>query len=173
MFVSLRDQSTTLRPWRTRIRKTTTAGTLRGWIHPPSVQEVTIPDSHKTTKITKIAPSLRAPYLPCLGRKASAFRPKIEGSPLICVPLPIRSVQKTDGRAAQKERLLRHGPRRRAQSPGTHRSKRMKNAASAVGILATHGSEDVRLCWFKAESAGAHRANWPAKQPSVSREAKL
>jgi hypothetical protein len=102
MFVSLRGQSTTLRPWHTRIRKTTTARTIRGWINPPSVQEVTIPGSHKTTKITKIAPSLRAPYLPCLGRKASAFRPRIEGSLLICVPLQIRSVQKTYGQSAQK-----------------------------------------------------------------------
>lgn len=47
-----------LRPWRTRIRITTTAMTNSRWMNPPIVYEETSPSSHRMTRMTAMVSSI-------------------------------------------------------------------------------------------------------------------
>jgi hypothetical protein len=78
-----------------------------------------------------------------LGRKASAFQAEDIRLAFDCFGI-LPFVAKIYGRAVQKLSLFVVLRRRKAAAGGTHRSKRMKNAASAVGILAIYGREDVK-----------------------------
>ena len=46
------------RPWSTRAMNTMTATASRMWIRPPIVYELTIPNSHKTTRTVKTVESM-------------------------------------------------------------------------------------------------------------------
>src|SRR5216684_331756 len=54
---------TTGRPWIRRIRTATTAKTSRMWMNPPSVYELTMPNSQRIKSKTAIVQSIGIPFL--------------------------------------------------------------------------------------------------------------
>src|SRR5512143_2151578 len=125
----------------TRMRTITIAITRRTWMKPPSVYDVTIPRSHRTSRITKMVQSI---FLPPLLRRATAV-PGVEWIMLFATREDGHGSLFHEGllTALRNARLLGRAPEAALRALCGLRQERERSPRRAGGVVAREAADAV------------------------------